>query len=83
MNPNSGNGRDGASWRMVVELGDEVEAQGTYPGGQSGHPLSPDYRDRLDDWVEGELQPLRFPESAEELAELSRSQATLRRGTRR
>ena len=83
LNPNSGNGRDGASWRMVVELGDEVEARGTYPGGQSGHPLSPDYRDRLDDWVEGELQPLRFPESAEELAELSRSQATLRPGTRR
>ena len=80
LNPNSGNGRNGASWRMVVELGEEVEGRGTYPGGQSGHPLSPAYLDRIDDWVEGELQPLRFPRGAEELSGLARSRAILRPG---
>src|SRR5690606_30302189 len=29
--------RHGASWRMVVELGDEIKAFGIYPGGQSGN----------------------------------------------
>ncbi len=80
LNPNSGDGRDGASWRMVVELGNEVEGRGTYPGGQSGHPLSPDYTDRLETWIEGELQPLRFPRTSGELAGLARSEAILRPG---
>ena len=83
LNPNTGNGRNGASWRMVVELGDEVEGRGTYPGGQSGHPLSQAYLDRIDDWVEGKLQPLRFPRSAEEITDLSRAEAILRPESRR
>ena len=78
LNPNSGDGRDGASWRMVVELGDEVEGRGTYPGGQSGHPLSSHYRDRLESWIEGELQPLRFPRTPDQLAELARAETILR-----
>lgn len=80
LNPSSGSGRHGASWRMVVELGDEVTARGTFPGGQSGHPLSPDYVDRLDYWLDGELQPLRFPRTPDELAGLSRAEAILRPG---
>ncbi len=83
LNPNSGNGRNGASWRMVVELGDEVVGKGTYPGGQSGHPLSPAYLDRIDDWVAGALQPLRFPRTAEELAGFARTEATLLPGSGR
>ena len=83
LNPNSGNGRNGASWRMVVELGDEIEGRGTYPGGQSGHPLSPTYLDRLEDWVGGQLQPLHFPRTVEELADVSRSEARLRPQGRR
>ena len=78
LSPNSGDGRDGASWRMVVELGHEVEGRGTYPGGQSGHPLSPHYQDRLESWIEGELQPLRFPRTPGQLAELARAVAVLR-----
>ena len=83
LNPNSGNGRNGASWRMVVELGDEVVGESTYPGGQSGHPLSPAYLDRIDDWVAGALQPLRFPRTAEELAGFARTEATLLPGSGR
>jgi penicillin amidase len=67
LNPSSGDGRDGPSWRMVVSLGDEVSARGTYPGGQSGNPVSPGYSDRIEAWAEGALQPLRYPRSPEEL----------------
>ncbi|MGN6392523.1 MAG: penicillin acylase family protein [Gemmatimonadales bacterium] len=54
-------GGEGASWRMVVELGTEVHGWGTYPGGQSGNPASSAYADRLGQWTRGELAPLRFP----------------------
>lgn len=67
LNPSSGSGTHGASWRMVVELGDEVTARAIYPGGQSGHPLSRRYDDRLDSWAAGRLDTLRVPPSAEEI----------------
>jgi penicillin amidase len=60
-------GSEGASWRMVVELGPEVRAWGTYPGGQSGNPASSRYDDRLTEWTQGKLAPLRFPRSAADL----------------
>ena len=71
LNPSSGNGRHGASWRMAVEFGDTIIARGVYPGGQSGNPLSPSYKNRLDDWSSGKLQELYFPQSQEELANSS------------
>jgi len=67
LNPSSGSGRYGASWRMVVELGPEVEAWSIYPGGQSGNPLSPFYSDRIERWVDGELDRVAFPRSPGEL----------------
>ncbi|UCF18176.1 MAG: penicillin acylase family protein [Gemmatimonadota bacterium] len=73
LNPSYGNGVHGASWRMVVELAPELRAWGIYPGGQSGNPVSPHYSDRLDRWVAGELDPLLFPRSAEDLADASRA----------
>jgi penicillin G amidase len=54
-------GSEGASWRMVVQLGPELRAWGTYPGGQSGNPASPRYDDRIPVWTRGELSALRFP----------------------
>lgn len=77
LSPNAGNGGNGASWRMVVELGEEVEGRGIYPGGQSGHPLSSAYKQQIEDWVGGRLRPLRFPRTVEEMANISRSRATL------
>jgi len=67
LSPSTDGGSAGASWRMVVELGPEIRAWGTYPGGQSGNPASPRYDDRLQQWVRGELAPLRFPRRATEL----------------
>ena len=60
LNPSSVGGH-GPSWRMVVELGDSVRAWGTYPGGQSGNPVSPRYKDRLPLWRQGELDTLFAP----------------------
>ncbi len=71
LSPNSGSGRHGASWRMVVELGDSIIAKGVYPGGQSGNPLSPAYKNRLDDWSSGNLQDLYFPKHIEEMLKSS------------
>jgi penicillin amidase len=62
LNPSSGDGGFGSSWRMVVELGPVVRAWGIYPGGQSGNPASSRYLDRLGGWADGTLDTLRFPE---------------------
>jgi penicillin amidase len=66
LNPSTGSAY-GASWRMVVELGSEVRGWGTYPGGQSGNPLSSRYEDRIAGWAAGTLDTLRFPRRAQEL----------------
>jgi penicillin amidase len=50
--------RHGPSWRMVVALGDEIEAYGVYPGGQSGNPGSKYYDDFIDDWSVGKYYKL-------------------------
>jgi len=68
LNPSGGDGTAGSSWRMVVELGPEVRAWGTYPGGQSGNPASKRYDDRLAKWQAGELDTLRFPHRAADLS---------------
>ena len=79
LSPNDGRGTNGASWRFVVELGDSVTAWGTYPGGQSGNPVSSRYADRMELWRTGALAPLRLPRAAADVqgAQL-RSALTLR-----
>jgi penicillin amidase len=68
LSPLSGSGTHGASWRMVVELAPELRAWATYPGGQSGNPASGRYRDRLAQWIDGELAPVFLPRSADEVS---------------
>ena len=58
--------RHGPSWRMVVELGDSIQAWGVYPGGQSGNPGSPYYSNFINTWVEGEYYPLWFMKNSED-----------------
>lgn len=67
LSPSSGDGTHGASWRMVVELGDEVRAWAMYPGGQSGNPASPWYQDRIPKWSAGVLDTVLFPRTAADL----------------
>ncbi len=65
ISPSGPGGTHGSSWRMVVELGPEVVAWATYPGGQSGNPLSRHYRDFLPQWLAGELDSLVVPSRAD------------------
>jgi penicillin amidase len=69
LSPSAGGGTHGASWRMVVEMGPEVRAWTTFPGGQSGNPLSRWYDDRLDAWTKGDLAVAHFPRAPGELRE--------------
>ncbi|MEM6771146.1 MAG: penicillin acylase family protein, partial [Bacteroidota bacterium] len=48
----------GASWRMVVELGDIPRAWGALPGGASGAPASPAYDNGVNDWANGRYHEL-------------------------
>ncbi|MTI87630.1 MAG: penicillin acylase family protein [Balneolaceae bacterium] len=57
---NATRGKNGPSWRMVVELGPEVKGYGVYPGGASGNPGSPNYDSMVDAWRTGELFELNF-----------------------
>lgn len=68
LSPSSGSGSHGPSWRMVIDLGPEIQGWTTYPGGQSGNPLSDRYRDRIELWSRGELEAVRFPRNAEQMA---------------
>ncbi len=47
----------GAAQRMTVSPGKEEEGIFHMPGGQSGHPFSPHYRDSHSAWVRGEATP--------------------------
>jgi penicillin G amidase len=49
-----------ASCRLIVDVGDWDECLVALPGGQSGHPASPHYQDRIAEWREGRYFPLLF-----------------------
>ncbi len=48
---------EGASQRMVVSPGREESGIFHMPAGQSGHPLSPHYRDQHEAWAAGRPTP--------------------------
>ncbi len=70
LNPSVGSKRAnfGASWRMVVEMDKEPRIHAVYPGGQSGNPASTRYLDRYATWANGQLDSVRTPRSAKDLA---------------
>ncbi|NNJ54524.1 MAG: penicillin acylase family protein [Bacteroidia bacterium] len=57
----------GPSWRMVVSLEDNPTAYGIYPGGQSGNPASPFYKNMIDKWRTGAYDKLELSRSAEDI----------------
>jgi penicillin amidase len=44
----------GPSWRMIVDLSSVPKAYCIYPGGQSGNPASPFYKNMIESWAEGQ-----------------------------
>ncbi len=65
----------GASFRMVVELGDWERARASNLPGQSGDPRSPHYADLYAPWVAGETFPLAY--GAEAVRAVTESTLTL------
>ncbi len=57
---NANGPRSGASWRLVAEMGDEINAYGIYPGGQSGNPGNPAYDTFVDEWAGGQYFKINF-----------------------
>jgi penicillin amidase len=49
-----------ASCRLLIDVGAWDECLAALPGGQSGHPASPHYQDRITEWQEGRYFPLLF-----------------------
>jgi penicillin amidase len=76
LSPLTPSGTNGPSWRMVVELAPVLHAWTTYPGGQSGNPASPRYRDRIAEWQQGQLEAVHVPLAPADLPTVQRS-ATL------
>ncbi|MBS9524858.1 penicillin acylase family protein [Litoribacter alkaliphilus] len=58
--------RHGASWRMVVEMGEQPNAFGIYPGGQSGNPGSRYYTNLIGKWARGEYLDVSLRPQSEE-----------------
>ncbi|WP_162340121.1 penicillin acylase family protein [Cyclobacterium salsum] len=56
----------GPGWRMVVEMGPEIQAFGIYPGGQSGNPGSRFYDNMIDKWASGDYVKMDLKDSEEE-----------------
>ncbi len=77
--PNAITRGNGPSWRMVVEMGEEVKAYGVYPGGQSGNPGSPYYDNALDDWAAGNYNRLFLMNNPADTSQPSLFSVTMRK----
>lgn len=64
-----------ASCRLIIDVGAWDECLAALPGGQSGHPASPHYQDRITEWQEGRYFPLLF--SREKVAAVAQGTWTL------
>lgn len=64
--PNAMSKSNGPSWRMIVELGEQVQALGVFPGGQSGNPGSKYYDNMVETWASGNYYELLFLKSPDE-----------------
>ncbi len=58
----------GPSWRMIVQMTDEIEAYCVYPGGQSGNPGSKYYDTFVDNWATGKYYRILFLQKKETAA---------------
>jgi penicillin G amidase len=74
--PPKTNATGGASFRMVVDVGNWDEAQATMGPGQASTPGDPHYRDLYPMWLDNESFPLSF--SAGQVARVAESRLTLR-----
>ncbi|MBK8700174.1 MAG: penicillin acylase family protein [Saprospiraceae bacterium] len=64
----------GPSWRMVVDMagGEKTKAFGVYPGGQSGNPLSPFYKNLVEHWATKKYYPLDHSSNKENIKHIKK-----------
>lgn len=55
----------GPSWRMIVQMTDDIEAYCVYPGGQSGNPGSPYYNTFINTWATSKYYKINFLKQAD------------------
>lgn len=67
----------GPSWRMIVSLEDKIQAYAVYPGGQSGNPVSPYYKNMINTWLKGEYFELNPTSDIETLKKNATQKMTL------
>jgi penicillin amidase len=65
---NGGNQTSGASFRIIVDVGDWERAVGTNTPGQSGDPDSPHYRDLFPLWADDRYFPVPYSRARVEAA---------------
>lgn len=70
-------GGNGPSWRMVVQLGPQMQGYGVFPGGESGNPGSFYYDDMFKTWKDGKLNALLFLQSPAATSNRIKSTLTL------
>jgi penicillin amidase len=80
---NGGNQTAGASFRMIVDVGDWERAVGTNAPGQSGDPDSPHYRDLFTQWADDRFFPVPYRRATVEAAAQDRRVLTPDAGSRR
>jgi penicillin amidase len=66
---NIGHVGGGASWRMIVDVGDPSTSVGVYPGGQSADATSPHYDDMMPMWATGDYVALNAKSDSSDLPE--------------
>lgn len=65
---NANNPGFGPSWRMVVDFANDYpEVQAIYPGGQSGNPGSPFYKNMIEKWSNNQYDTIIFPRTKADL----------------
>lgn len=55
-----------SSYRQIIDLADFDRSLAILPGGNSGNPASPHYKDQADLWLRGEYLPMPFSRAAVE-----------------
>jgi penicillin G amidase len=68
-NRETGNITHGGAWRMVIDMDDTSKAYHVVGPGQSGHVLSPWYKDQVKDWATGKYHVTKLTAKNEDNSE--------------
>jgi penicillin amidase len=61
----------GASYRLLIDVGDFQNCWGVLPGGQRGNAYARNFMDQVSLWITGDYHPLPFPAHLGEITEIA------------